>query len=468
MVSGNAAARTPPPSGNLVLDPKQGSIQPAQVVCPRSSDNPPLYPPGANGSKAGMGDSNNKGAGVGFPFQECDGYASPLRADLHFPSCYDPSKGLTDYKNNMAFPTDAGNGKQDCPKGWIHVPHIFYEMYWNTPLFKDRWTPGGNSQPFVLSNGDAAGWSLHGDLPAAWDSKVLQQIIDNCDAGDSGMDKCPGLIGGLNPDDNKCHLANPSPEKIDGTLSALPGNNPIFSYGASPAGGSGSGSGSGSGTGSGYRSSGSKPTSPKPTSTKGSSGGNGGGAYPNQPTTPPKPVSSKAPTSVYPVVTTSVDKSGKKHISTVWRTRTVTATATVYATHKPTTTPGSSTSKTVGGYKYAGCYRDTASRVISDERQANIGAVSNAKCVAHCKSQGYALSGTEYGGQCFCGNTIHGAQKIAESECSMKCEGDASDKCGGGWALSVYSKDGKVTRSSDSDLHEHMRRHRIHRTFLRR
>ncbi len=157
----------------------------------------------------------------------------------------------------MAFPTDKGNGKQDCPAGWIHTPHIFYELYWNTPLFKDRWTPNQASQPFVFSNGDATGFSMHGDFLAAWDTKVLQQIIDNCNAGDSGMDKCPGLIGGLNPDDNKCHIPNPSPEQIDGVLSALPGNNHIFGwqYGS---GGSSSGSGSGS--------SGSSPSNPKPSS----------------------------------------------------------------------------------------------------------------------------------------------------------------------------------------------------------
>ena len=68
-------------------------------------------------------------------------YASPLLADIHFPSCYNPEAGLTDYKNNMVFPSGKGtsNGKANCSKGWIHLPHIFYEVYWNTPLFADLW-----------------------------------------------------------------------------------------------------------------------------------------------------------------------------------------------------------------------------------------------------------------------------------------------------------------------------------------
>ena len=227
MVSGNAMLKTAPATGNDVLDPALGTIQPAQFTCPRSSYDIPSYPVGSDGSMAGIQDTRNKGAGAGFPFAECDGYASPLRADLHFPSCYDPSKDLADYKNNMQFPTDAGGGKQDCPAGWVHTPHIFYEMYWNTPLFVDRWTPNEGSQPFVLANGDATGFSLHGDFLSGWDQDVMQHIIDTCDAGDAGMDKCPGIETVL---EGECHIANPSPEVVDGVLAALPGNNPLFGW----------------------------------------------------------------------------------------------------------------------------------------------------------------------------------------------------------------------------------------------
>ncbi|OAA58514.1 wsc domain containing protein [Niveomyces insectorum RCEF 264] len=235
MVSGNALKDTPPATGNDVLDPSQGTIQPAQFTCPRSSYNPPSYPPGSDGTRAGIQDTNNQGAGAGFPFAECDGYASPLRADLHFPSCYDPSQPLTAYKTNTAFPTDAGDGKQDCPPGWKHLPHLFYEMYWNTPLFADRWTPNEGSQPFVLANGDAAGYSLHGDFLAAWDTTVLQSIIDTCDAGDSGMDKCPGVETVLS---GNCQIPNPTPEQVTGVLAELPGHNPLFGWQYGPLSGS--------------------------------------------------------------------------------------------------------------------------------------------------------------------------------------------------------------------------------------
>ena len=168
MLSGNTQLRTPPATGGeQILDPAQGTIQPVQFTCPRSNYNTPSYPPNSDGMHGvGIQDPNNQGAGVGFPDVNCDGYASPLRADIHFPSCYNATAGLDDYENNMAWPSSAGAsaGKQNCPAGFIHVPHIFYEVYWNTPLFVNRWTQGQSKQPFVLSNGDNTGYSLHGDF----------------------------------------------------------------------------------------------------------------------------------------------------------------------------------------------------------------------------------------------------------------------------------------------------------------
>lgn len=161
MLVGNPELRSPPATGGkAILDLADGTPQPVQWTCPRSNKNAPLYPPNSDGLHGtGIQDPGNKGSGVGFPDQNCDGFASPLRADVHFPSCYDPSKGLDDYHNNMQFPTN-GN----CPPGWIHTPHLFYEVYWNTPLFAALWTPGQGKQPFVLANGDPTGYGLHGDF----------------------------------------------------------------------------------------------------------------------------------------------------------------------------------------------------------------------------------------------------------------------------------------------------------------
>ncbi|KAJ5960959.1 uncharacterized protein N7479_008109 [Penicillium vulpinum] len=234
MFIGNASLRTPPQGGAAnVLDTNQGPIQPVQWTCPRSSYDIPSYPSDSDGMHGvGIQDPNNAGAGAGFPHMNCDGYASPLRADIHFPSCYNPKAGLHAHETNMVFPSSKGTtgGKANCPPGWIHVPHIFYEVYWNTPLFEGMWTEGTGSQPFILSNGDRTGYSLHGDFIAGWDEEVLQRIIDNCNTGDLGMDKCSDA-GFINDASTSCNIPNLVPEKIDGVLKKLPGDNTPTGWG---------------------------------------------------------------------------------------------------------------------------------------------------------------------------------------------------------------------------------------------
>jgi hypothetical protein len=117
---------------------------------------------------------------------------------------------------------------------------------------------------------------------------------------------------------------------------------------------------------------------------------------------------------------------------------------------------GGSSQGDISGWKYYGCYQDTRARVLSGIKLANIGnhEVTNSKCIAYCGAAGFSMAGTEYGGQCFCGDQLNGSNKLAESECSMPCEGDASETCGGSMTLSVYTSNSTTKRSSP-----HMRRH---------
>jgi hypothetical protein len=470
MVSGNATTRVVPTAGGKQnLDPKDGPVQPAQWTCPRSGYNPPSWPAGSDGSKAGIQDPNNQGQGVGFPFANCDGYASPLRADVHFPSCYNPAAGLTNFRQNMAWPTSKGssNGRrQNCPAGWIHVPHIFFEVYWNTPLFKDRWTPNQGYQPFVLANGDVTGFSSHGDFLAAWDEELLQHIIDTCDAGSRGMDNCAGLKYGLNDEKEKCTIPSQINEVIDGVLDKLPGNNPLagWKYGA--------GSGAGAPAPAPVVPAPEPPVTPPKENPKPA-------PAPPPPTTPkedPKPAPApEKPNTPSPVIVTPTQKPTTSatvppvvnkpanpsacsvKIETVWQT------VTVFGTATPSATPVVNATGAVAGFKFAGCFKDADTRVLSGEIRPNIGAVSNEKCFTYCKGAGFALAGTEYGGQCYCGNELVGSEKLDESKCNMACEGDAKSKCGGGWALSVFSADGLASMKSSKarrHVHNHAVKHR--------
>lgn len=150
---------------------------------------------------------------------------------VHLPSCYDPSAGLDAFTTNMQFPSDAGGGgKQDCPAGWTHVPHLFFEVYWDTPAFSSLWKRDGRTQPFVLASGDRTGFSLHGDFVAGWDPAALRKIIDGCDAGDAGMDTCPDP-GPLTEAGEACRMPAAFPDYEEGWLERLPGDNPVSGWG---------------------------------------------------------------------------------------------------------------------------------------------------------------------------------------------------------------------------------------------
>lgn len=450
MISGNAMTRDPPnTNGTLNLDPSQGTIQPLQWTCPRTSFDPPSWPVGSNGTMAGIQDPNNKGSGIGFPFATCNGYASPLRMDLHFPSCYNPAAGLENYKENMAFPTGVADGKQDCPAGWIHTPHIFFEVYWNTPVFDSRWTQNQGSQPFILANGDVTGYSGHGDMIAGWDEDVLQQIIDNCNAGDAGMDQCPGLIGGVNNNAPSCNIPSPVDEQVTGNLTKLPGDNPPSGWGRGPVPGMSAAAASSE--------------SPASSSTPDA----------NQVKVPSLPAADPTPTAMgssADAQPTDVPDVSSDSTSTFWETVTQMNTATVTpgaaatATGTPATVNGrNSTLPDIAGYEYAGCFKDGRDRTLAGEVRPDLGQISNTNCVTYCKGKGWALAGTEYGGQCYCGNSLSGSELLDESSCSMPCEGAASQTCGGSWALSVYSADGSATLVSKvrrGPLHNHLARHR--------
>lgn len=345
IVSGDVDLRTCPDfGGELQTDGANASfIQPTQWTCPRSTYSPPSRPSASqsDGSKAGIQDPNNAQAGQGFPFVECDGYASPLRQDLHMPSCYDPSKDLTDFENNMAFPAaDAATGKQNCPDGFVHVPHLFFEMYWNTPLFKDRWTPSQGYQPFVLANGDLTGCSAHGDFLAAWDTDVLQHVIDTCDAGDTGMDTCSGIT--VRDKTSTCNVDSPIREDIVGNMTALPGNNPLAGWGvggdtavsSNSSSSSTSGSSAAGSAGSAGRTGAASSASASAVSSSSSSvavaDGDGSDDVDNQVDVVSSPAATITTASQELAVTASVTTLDGGEVSTVWDTVWVTVTQTVY------------------------------------------------------------------------------------------------------------------------------------------
>lgn len=242
------------------------------------------------------------------------------------------------------------------------------------------------------------------------------------------MDKCPN-IGDLNPSSSSCNIANLVPENIGSPgepMTALPGNNPIGQWGVPvSAGAPASGS----------------TLAPTAAQSTAASGGAATSAAVSVPGNKPPVSSSKAAAGTVTLASTA---SGPSPTTLVTKTggpaSTPTSTSTPAA---PSSSSGSSNSSSVAdGWSYMGCYQDTNARVLSGITLANVGqgAVDNTNCVAYCEAQSFSMAGTEYGGQCFCGNSMSQETKLDDSKCAMPCEGDASQTCGGGMALSVYTK----------------------------
>ncbi|KAG4437093.1 hypothetical protein IFR05_007427 [Cadophora sp. M221] len=80
-----------------------------------------------------------------------------------------------------------------------------------------------------------------------------------------------------------------------------------------------------------------------------------------------------------------------------------------------------------------GCYNDSVgSRTLSNPIYGNNDIMTVELCENSCKSAGYTLAGVEYGGECYCDNTIKNYGAPASDGCTMACHGNPAETCGGG------------------------------------
>ena len=88
---------------------------------------------------------------------------------------------------------------------------------------------------------------------------------------------------------------------------------------------------------------------------------------------------------------------------------------------------------------YIGCYGDGAagySRALDGSEYTDDNSMTAALCYSLCQADGYTYYGTEFGSQCFCGDSYDAYGE--STACTMACTGDADEVCGGDRALSVY------------------------------
>ncbi|KAJ7113633.1 copper radical oxidase [Mycena epipterygia] len=97
-------------------------------------------------------------------------------------------------------------------------------------------------------------------------------------------------------------------------------------------------------------------------------------------------------------------------------------------------------------WTYVGCFVDNAHGRILPNQQPDNTNLTMESCVSTCIAQNFTVASGEFGVQCFCGTElIAGATAAPESDCNMACGGSATEACGAGNRMSVYSTSKTVT-----------------------
>ncbi|ERF69122.1 hypothetical protein EPUS_01078 [Endocarpon pusillum Z07020] len=90
---------------------------------------------------------------------------------------------------------------------------------------------------------------------------------------------------------------------------------------------------------------------------------------------------------------------------------------------------------------YIGCYTEVSGgRALSGVSFSNTTGMTNDLCASYCMSRNYALFGTEYSQECYCASTLASRSTFSpQSDCSLPCKGDPSQRCGGNARLSLWN-----------------------------
>jgi hypothetical protein len=150
-----------------------------------------------------------------------------LRAQIHFPSCWDGKNLYKKDQSHVAYMSgiDLGTCPPSHPK---QFPHLFFEVIYSVNNVGQE--PGGY---FVFSNGDTTGYGFHGDFLNGWDPDVLKAATVQCmgrgrAVNDGSIEKCPPLNASFDQFVMKNCPEQPEivKEKTKGLLKVLPGCNP--------------------------------------------------------------------------------------------------------------------------------------------------------------------------------------------------------------------------------------------------
>ncbi|KAL7931905.1 WSC domain-containing protein [Trichoderma chlorosporum] len=123
------------------------------------------------------------------------------------------------------------------------------------------------------------------------------------------------------------------------------------------------------------------------------------------------------------------------------------ATSTSVSSSSPTPT-GPVVNPGQDGYNSIGCYTEaTNARALANFIETAEETVAD--CLVACKADGYTYAGLEYGGECWCDDAFaKGSVPAPIEDCSMTCNGNSTEYCGGPNRLNVYQLKNLISTSS--------------------
>ena len=93
----------------------------------------------------------------------------------------------------------------------------------------------------------------------------------------------------------------------------------------------------------------------------------------------------------------------------------------------------------VNGYVKTACIQEVVGRSLQGAGFQNT-AMTVEMCTSYCSNKGFAISGVEYGVECYCSNQFNGeaSLNLISDQCYMPCGGNQDQNCGGPNAIFVY------------------------------
>ncbi|KAL2423947.1 hypothetical protein ABEF95_010356 [Exophiala dermatitidis] len=415
-----------------------------------------------------------------------------LRAQIQFQSCWDGVNLYKSDQSHVAYMSQIDNGV--CPPTHPKpLPHLFYEIYY----FPNRLDTSDGGR-FVFSQGDTTGYGFHGDFLNGWDTQVLTDGIAQClnDVDSGAISECPPLYA--SQDDYSSTNCPERPaivnEQVRGILPKLPGCNEVTSGPADVPQGvcstqpgfnnvtntdgqttvvpvvnetsvvlsSGStalysgcyveGTSSRALTGASYTDS-TGMTSASCGAFCQSKGFNVFGTEYSKECYCGIAISTASTSQSDCAMVCSGNRTeycgGPSRLS-VWS---VTSSSGSSSTTSTSSSASASATPSLAGATYIGCYSDNTGGQRALSSRTTDKNMTLELCAQTAQTSNRKYFGLEYAGECWAGDTLAStASAIADTNCNMKCKGNAGEICGGSNALSLFENKQYIKPSNPASV----------------